>query len=182
LKAVGIALLVIVLAVGVGVVGVIGTVVGAMNADNALRTTIAGHERTREASFDTMKKIITQKTQLPAAAKADLLALLPEVVSGRSGGTVFKSVQERYPEFTLELYKDISRAIESERHTFFNVQKELFAVKQAHDELLGSALRGTILSFLGRKPVEVKVISSTEAKEVVRTGVDDNTDLNLTRP
>jgi hypothetical protein len=179
LKALGITALIIIMVVGLVIFGVTATVIGTLSQEANLRSSIEAHERAREASFDTMKKIITQKSQLPAAAKSDLLKLLPEVVSGRAGGTIFKSVQEQYPEFTLGLYREISNSIESERHTFLNEQKELFDVKREHDSLLRRPVSGVICSMFGRRPVDVKVISSTEAKEVGRTGVDDNTDLGL---
>src|SRR5688500_17169026 len=94
----GITVLVVLLVAALAVGGVFMAGVSALNREASLRASIGAHERAREASLDTMKKIITQKAQLPAAAKADLLALLPEVAAGRSGGAVFKSVQERYPE------------------------------------------------------------------------------------
>jgi hypothetical protein len=153
--------------------------VGALNREASLRASIEAHEKRREASFDTMKKIIVSKTQLPAAAREDLLKLLPEVVAGRAGGSVFKSVQENYPQFTISLYEDLSRSIEAERHTFLRTQEELFDVKREDDALLNSFFGGYVCKLAGRRSVEVQVISSTEAKEVMRTGVDDTTDLNL---
>jgi hypothetical protein len=166
------------------VVGAIlfGTVLGSLNAEANLRSSIEAHERAREAHLDTMRKVITQKTQLPAAAKADLLTLLPEVVAGRQGGSVFKSVSEKYPELTLDLYKDISRSIESERHQFLNEQEELFDVKREHDALLRSVVGGTVCAIAGRRPIPVITVSSDEAKEIVKTGVDNDTDLGLAKP
>lgn len=180
MKAFGVTVLVFMLVVGLFVGGVVLAGVSALNREAGLKASINAHERAREASLDTMKKVIMQKAQLPAAAKEDLLALLPEVVEGRAGGSVFKSVQEKYPEFTMSLYQDLSRAIEAERHQFLREQKELFDVKREHDALLGSAFGGTVASIFGRRPVEVNVVSSTEAKEVIRTGLDDNSDLELT--
>jgi hypothetical protein len=153
--------------------------VGALNREASLRASIEAHEKRREASFDTMKKIIVSKTQLPAAAREDLLKLLPEVVAGRAGGSVFKSVQENYPQFTLSLYEDLSRSIEAERHIFLRTQEELFDRVREHQSLMNSVFGGTICKLADRRPVEVQVISSTEAKEVMRTGVDDDVNLNL---
>jgi len=161
--------------------GVLMAGVGALNKEASLRSSIEAHERSREASFDTMKKIIAQNSQLPAAARQDLETLLPLIIAGQSGGSVFKSVQSRYPEMTLGLYQSLGRSIEAERHTFLNEQKELFDVKREHDKLLRSAFSGTVCSIFGRKPVEVKVISSSEAQNVIKSGVDDNTDLGLSK-
>lgn len=160
--------------------GLVLSGVSALNREATLRAEINAHKRVQEASFDTMKKIITQKSQLPASARADLLKLLPEVVAGRSGGLAFKSVSEQYPEMTVSLYQDLSRSIEAERHVFLREQETLFDIKSQHDALLGSAFSGTVCSLFGRKPVDINVVSSTEVKEVVRTGVDDNSDLNIT--
>lgn len=179
MKTFGITMLVILLVTFVIVGGIFLGGVSSLNREATLRAAINAHERAREASFDTMKKVIVQKAQLPAAAKRDLLELLPEVVSGREGGSIFKSVQEQYPEFTVDLYKDLSRSIEAERHIFLREQKELFDVKREHDALLGSVFGGSVCKMFGRRPIDVKVVSSTETKEVIQSGVDDNTKLEL---
>lgn len=157
------------------------TAVSSLNTEASLRASINAHEKAREASLDTMKKIILQKAQLPAAAKKDLIDLLPQIVSGREGGSVFKSVQEKYPDFTLPLYLEISRSIEAERHVFLRKQEELFDVKREHDALLGSVFGGTICRMFGRFPIDVNVISSTETKEIIRSGIDDDIDLKLNK-
>lgn len=149
----------------------------ALNQEAALRAEIVAKQRNVETSFDTMKKIITQKAQLPEAAKKDLLELLPEVVAGRSGGSVFKSVQERYPEFTMPLYLDLSRSIEAERHTFQTKQESLSDTVREYDALRDSAIAGFVLQSFGRKRPEVTMVSSTAAKEAVRTGKDDDVEL-----
>ena len=161
--------------------GVLIAGVGALNKEASLRSSIEAHERSREASFDTMKKIIAQNSQLPTAAKKDLETLLPLIIAGQSGGTVFKSVQSKYPEMTVGLYQSLSRSIEAERHVFLNEQKELFDIKREDDQLLRSAFSGTVCSLFGRTPVDVKVISSSEARDVMKTGIDNNTDLGLSK-
>ena len=179
MKAFGVTILVIILIGFITTGGIAMSSVASLNREALLRASINAQERGREASFDTMKKIIMQKTQLPAAARADLLVLLPELISGRQGGAVFKSVQEQYPELTLSLYQDISRSIEAERHVFLRKQESLFDVKREHDALLDSAFGGTICRLFGRSKVEVVVISSTEAKNVIETGVDNDSNLGL---
>jgi hypothetical protein len=172
---VGLAIFIVILVI------VLGSVIAPLNREAALRSDIEAHLAAREAKYDTMKKIIMQNAQLPAAAKKDLLELLPTVASGRAGGSIFKSVQERYPEFTLPLYKSLSRAIEAQREGFLVEQKELFDVNREHNTLMRSVWGGMICKMFGRKEISIKVISSTEAKEVVESGVDDNTDLRLNK-
>jgi hypothetical protein len=158
---VGLAIFIVILVI------VLGSVIAPLNREAALRSDIEAHLAAREAKYDTMKKIIMQNAQLPA--------------SGRAGGSIFKSVQERYPEFTLPLYKSLSRAIEAQREGFLVEQKELFDVNREHNTLMRSVWGGMICKMFGRKEISIKVISSTEAKEVVESGVDDNTDLRLNK-
>lgn len=161
--------------------GILISGVNALNKEATLRSSIEAHERAREAAFDSMKKIIGQNAQLPAAARKDLETLIPLIIAGQSGGSVFKVVHAQYPEMTLDLYKSLGRSIEAERHVFLNEQKTLFDIKAEHDALLRSAFGGTVCSIFGRKPVEIKVISSSEAREVMKTGIDDNSDLGLSK-
>ena len=179
LKFLGIGTLVLVLVFGLVVFTTGGIVIGTLNGEASLRSSIESYERVREASFDTMKKIISQTTQLPAAARDDLLKLLPEVVAGRTGGSIFKSVQEKYPELTLGLYKDIANSIEIERHNFLLSQESLFDASREHNTLLRRPVSGFVCNLFGKKEIEIKVISSTESKEVVKTGVDDDTSLKF---
>ena len=180
MKAFGIGCLVVSLIFGtIGLIG-IGMVVGTLNSEARLRSKGDAYEKTREAVLDTVRKVILQKTQLPAAAKADLLELLPEVIAGRQGGSSIKFVQEQYPQFTLELYQDISRSIEAERHNFLNAQENLFDVAREYNSLIRSPISGTILAMFGRnKEMDIKVISSTETKGIVESGVEDDYNLFL---
>lgn len=167
----------------VGVIFVLsafGFVIGSVNREATLRSSIEAQENYREASYDNMKKVINQQAQLPPAARKDLEKLLPLVVSGRSGGSVFKSVQEKYPEFNMPLYMNLSRTIESERNSFLTAQEKLFDLKAQHDSLRRSAVSGTVLTVFGRNSeIKVKVISSDDAKAVVQSGTDNDTKLNL---
>ena len=165
--------------VGLLVLSVIGlfgiaTVLGAFNADANLRSRIEAFQRQQEASFDTMRKVIAQKQGLPAAAKKDLLELTRELVAGRQGGSLLKSVQEQYPDFNMALYRDLSRSIEAQRDKFFRVQSELFDAKREHDALLRRPISGTLLAMAGRQPVNIVVVSSSSAKEIVQNGLEDD--------
>jgi hypothetical protein len=181
MKYFGIGCLVIVLIFGMVGLGIIGKIIGTLNYEADLRSRIEARQKQIELSWDTMTKVIMQKTQLPAAAKADLLALLPEIVAGRTGGSLFKSISETHHELTMPLYQDISRTIESERHQLLRNQEELLDLKASHDALVSpTKISGVICRAFGKRPIEIRTISSTQAKEVIRTGVDDNVDLGLT--
>jgi hypothetical protein len=171
--------LVVGLILAVGFLSVIGYTVSILNKEAILRSSIEAHQRNVETSIDTARKIILQKTQLPRAAKEDLLKLLPAVVEGRAGGSIFKSVQENYPQFTLQLYEDIARTIEAERHTFKNEQEALFDVKREDDALFNRPISGFVLNMFGRKKVDIKVISSSESKDIIETGEENDVDLHL---
>ena len=146
----------------------------AFNADANLRTRVEALQKNQEVTFDTMRKVISQKKELPAAAKADLIEMLPMIVAGRSGGSVFKQVQEQYPDFNMALYRDLSRTIEAQRESFLHEQQRLFDAQREHTRLLRTPISGTILSMVGRKPVEVTVVSSTNAKATMQTGLEDD--------
>jgi hypothetical protein len=90
-------------------------------------------------------------------------------------GPTFKWIQEHNPNFTPEMYKDLSVAIEAYRGKFSRVQQRLIDIKREHDDL-----RMKIPSkwFVGNKPeLEINIVTSTKTKSTFGSGIEDDVDL-----
>jgi len=87
-----------------------------------------------------------------------------------------KFVTEANPNFDAkDLYKDLSVAIEAERKRFFRDQEELRALKQAHDDVIGTEPGSWFVGDRGK--IEVVLITSSQTEETFKTGKED--DINL---
>jgi len=163
----------------------IGLVVGGMyvntsNREIDLRNLIAQQEQVREANFDKMWKVISQKAQIPGQYKNDFKEVYTPLIEGRysgdKGGMFMKWIKEHNPQFEgASLYKDLMTSIESLRESFFQEQKKIVSMKKQHDDLL---MKFPSSIFVGsRGKIDVKVISSTKTKAIMESGVEDDVTL-----
>lgn len=168
-------------ALGVIVVLVLGALIGGLyvsanNREIDLRNLIGQQENVREANFDKMWKVVSQKAQIPGQYKNDFKEVYQPMIEGRysSDGQMFmKWIHEHNPQFEgAVLYKDLMTSIEGLRESFFQEQKKLLSMKKQHDDLL---MKFPTNIFVGsRNQIEVKVISSTKTKQIVDLGIEDN--------
>ncbi len=128
-----------------------------------------------ETNFDAMYKILNTNAQIPAQYAKDMRDLYVPLIEGRyskGDGSLMKWVQERNPEFTPDLYKDLMESVEALRKDFELKQNDMLAIIQEHDNL-----RNEFWShmFLGDVPaLKYTLISSTHTKDVMKTGVEDD--------
>jgi len=171
-------------ALGVIVVLVLGALIGglyvsASNREIDLRNLITQQEKVREANFDKMWKVISQKAQIPGQYKNDFKEVYTPLIEGRYSGDgqmFMKWIHEHNPQFEgAALYKDLMTSIEGLRESFFQEQKKILSMKKQHDDLL---MKFPSCIFVGgRDRIEVKVISSTKTKEIVSSGIEDDVTL-----
>ncbi len=77
------------------------------------------------------------------------------------------------------LYKDLSRAVEAERHGFLNREIVLQDIVRQHSELILTWPGSFYNFFLSREALEYKVIQSDNTAKVMETGRDNDTKLDL---
>jgi hypothetical protein len=76
----------------------------------------------------------------------------------------------------VSLYKDLMNSIEIERNGFLTTQRQLMDLKKSHDDL---RKKWPSKWFINDevKEIEITIVSSTHAKEVIASGKDDDTEL-----
>lgn len=120
-----------------------------VNEEVNLKNRIRAKSQANQASLDTMWKIIRQKANVTDKFSQDRLDLYHELVSGRSGGTLFKSLQEANPEMDASLYKDLMNSIESERKSFKTDQQLLVDLVRERNDLVNMIPSKWILGMFG---------------------------------
>lgn len=150
------------------------------NTEVDLRTRFEMQINNRTALFDKMWKVISQKAQVTKQYDSSFIRIVKEAMEPRKDGAgiMMKWVTESNPTLQAntvqELYKDLSRTIESERNSFFEREETLSSIKQQHSKFLRSFPNNLYNLFAGRKELDYKPITSGRTDDVMRTGQDNS--------
>ena len=131
-----------------------------------------------ELTHDKMFKILQQKAGVTKEYRASFDSIYTHIIAGRyqnDQGALMKWIKESNPEFDSSLYRDLMASIESERTEFLKAQTRILDISREHEVLIKTIPGRWFLG--GREPIEYEPISSTYSKEVMKTKVDDKTDL-----
>lgn len=149
------------------------------NAEVDISTAVKAKKSDQEATFDKMWKVLSQKASVADQYKDAFAKIYPAMIEGRyskGDGSLMKWITESNPTFNVSLYQDVMSSIETERNGFLTTQRQLMDLKREHDKLrLQWPSRWFINSDV--KEIEITIVSSTHAKEVIKTGKDDDVDL-----
>src|SRR5262249_20085793 len=97
------------------------------NEDKSLRVQFDNESRANQADFDNMWKTIQQKYQIKGDYEKTFKEGLHEIAMGRTGGGLFKSIQESSAGTGIsnDIYKEMMATIEGKRNQFESHQKVL---------------------------------------------------------
>lgn len=166
--------------IGIPVIFLISTYASFNNREVDLRTTFEMQIKNRSALYDKMWKVISQKAQITKAYDSSFIRIVNAAMDPRKDGAniMMKWVTESNPTLQVgtvqELYKDLSRTIESERASFFEREETLASIQQQHSKFLRSFPNNLYNVFMGRKELEYKPITSDRTDDVMRTGKDND--------
>jgi len=176
----------IAIALVVGGVAIMGTVtavsvVGVLDGEVNLRKKAEAQLLVNEAAFDKMWKIIAQRTQIAKSTRETQIQLVEALVSGR-GASFINALKEDNPQsaFDMEQFTALGNSIEAQREGFFREQQKLIDYVKLEQAMFENTWSGLVLGFTNREALDDPlVISSTHAKEVMESGQDDQTALEL---
>lgn len=167
-----------ILVVAVIVIILVGMYITYNNREVSLRKEAEAQKGKVESVYDMMWKVLQQKAGVTDQYRETFKEIYPELISGRyanDGGATMKWIQESNPTFSTELYKDLMQAIEIERATFNGAQERMLDVLREREALIESIPAKFFISNTSK--IDYKIISSTRAKTVMHTGLDDDVDL-----
>lgn len=131
-----------------------------------------------EAVYDNMWKIIHQTNEVKNNYSADFKEVVKGTMEGRyskGDGSLMKLIVEQNPNLNPNMYARVMDAIQVERTNFTKQQERMLDIIREHTTLCNTMPSKWFIS--NRKPIEYTIISSTRAKEVVTSGIDDNVEL-----
>lgn len=142
-----------------------------------LRNAVEAQVDVVQVHHDAMWKILTTKAGISDRYKpADYKELLGEVVEGRKGGALAKTIAEQNPSFDLSLLTDLSRSVEAEYRVVVREQKKLRDLDRQFRDATQDPLAGLFLTAAQKEPVEYKLITSSRSRAAQETGVEDDVD------
>jgi hypothetical protein len=173
----------IVLLVVVGLVALLGiiwvtTSISCNNNEIDLRKEATAQKGKVEAVYDNMWKIIHQTNEVKESYSADFKETCKLVMEGRyskGDGSLMKWVTEQNPTLSPAMYTKVMDAIMIERDNFTTQQERMLDIIREHDALCEKWPGSWVVT--NKTPIEYTVISSTRAKEVMKSGIDDNVEL-----
>jgi len=156
--------------------------IGISNTEKELRNQCVAQQKSNEATFDKVWKVIQQKAGIMNKQRDDFKAVYVSIMSERyqgetSGAPAFKWITENNPQFPMDMYKDVSDAIESNRAEFLRVQKRLIDIKREHDNL---RMKFPSSLVVGSRPaLEIQVVTSSKTQRIFSSGQENEEDLEL---
>lgn len=134
-------------------------------------------EKKIEMVHDVCWKTIQSKAGIAKEYRASFDSIYSHIMDKRyshNDGVLFNWIKESNPEFSMELYKDLSMTIEVQRKQFLSSQEKIVDIVREHNNMLDVIPGSWFLS--GKKRLEYEVISSSYSKEVMQTRMDDKVD------
>jgi hypothetical protein len=155
-------------------------IISTSNTEVSLRTLIEAKQLDNTSEYDNMWKKISQVAQVTNAQKDSLKEIFVSYAEARTsdgGGSIAKWIQESVPNVDTTIFNNLQNIITGSRDSWTQRQKELIDIHREHTQLMRKFPSSMILSFMGRKEIEIKVITSTRTTEVFENEKDDNVDV-----
>ena len=172
------------LIIGISTVVVLFAVIGFLmdiSYDNQHERYVADievQEKKIESNYDKMFKTIAQEAQVTSNYFGEFKEIYKGIMGGRYGDggskAMWQWLKESDTKPSPELHLKLMNTIEASRASFDREQQKL-AMLAGEDKKLFTTKPAKW--FTSGEPREVTIISSTRAKEVMKTGVDDDIDV-----
>jgi hypothetical protein len=170
------------LVVGIFAIGILVWGVGVSNTEVTLRNQITAKQTDNKNQFDSMFKSQMQAFQVTDAQRQmlyDVIVGNSKARAGQGGGSLATSVTEAVPNLdkSSDLYTNLMNTVTSLRAVWTRKQTELIDYKREHDNLIDKIPSSIVCSLLGRRKIEITIVTSSRAENAFATGKDDDIDL-----
>lgn len=150
------------------------------NQEVSIRNQVIASQKSNEVIYDRVWKTIQQQAGVSEKYSIDFRNIYKDIMEARNPngqGTLLKFITESNPNFDSSIFKSLMSSIEGNRRDFEFAQKMLIDKKREHDILLSSFPSGMYLGILGRKPIDIQLVTSERTEKAFKSGQDNNIDL-----
>jgi len=169
---------------GVGVLALVIAITMAISFHNkevGLRNTIVNKQTDNKNEMDAMWKSISQVAQVTEKDRASLMEIFNSYATARTGEGGGKSivnwVKEAVPTVDNKTMLNLQNVIVAQRDGFKFRQKEILDLKREHDNTIDKFPGMVFATILGRKKIDVVIVTSTRTEDAFKSGKDDDTKL-----
>lgn len=147
------------------------------NTEVDIRNQANAQQKSNEVTYDEVWKVLQQKAGVLDKYASDFKSIYANIMNERyegeaKGAPLFKFIQESNPSFSVDMYKDLSVAIEAQRAKFTRVQNKLIDLKREHDNL---RKKFPSRIFVGKVPeLDIKIVTSTKTEKTFQSGKEDD--------
>lgn len=168
--------------IGVGILTTIIFLIIVANFHNReviLRNTITAKQTDNKNQMDAMWKTIEQSGQVALKDRESLSAIFKDYAAARTGSdskAVFNWIKEAVPNVQVnsDTFKNLMNIIVSQRDGFKFRQTELLDLGREHDNLIMKFPGNIFASILGRKHIDLVIVTSTRTENAFKSGKDDD--------
>ena len=160
------------------------SLIGVLNTEARLRTTIEAKQKDNTSEFDNMWKKIKQVVQVPEAKKNAFKEIFVENAKARAGkngqgGSIMSWVQEAAPNVDLKVFDNLQVVIVASRDRWTMRQKELVDLERERTQMFRTIPSSFFLAIVGRQEGDVKItiVTSSRTDKAFQEGKDDNVEL-----
>jgi len=157
---------------GIALLSVLLYAVQIYNRSVGLENQFKASLENREALYDNMVKQITEKLGIAKYERATVVALIDNAVKGRDGGTLFKSVNEQYPQVSPAAFMEVMATISGKRDEFTRSQQTLMQLQKEFNDMRTQFPYSLIVG--GKPELKFDIVSSDATKNIMKTGVDNS--------
>jgi hypothetical protein len=180
--------IIVLIVIGAFIVMTLGSVgigflmyVSIKNKHAEIHNQASAQQKANEVIYDEVWKVLQQKAGILDKFSSDFKSIYSSIFDERYQGEnsgqspAFKWIQEQNPNFTPEMYKDLSTAVEVYRGKFSRTQQKLIDIKREDDNM---HTKIPSLWFVGsKKDLDINIVTSTKTEKVFQTGKEDDIDL-----
>lgn len=155
----------------------VAMVIGISNREVSLRVTIEQKQKDNTNEYDNMWKKISQVAQVTdkqASVLKDIFVSYADARTSDGAGSVMNWIKEAIPNVDTTTFNNLQNIITSARDSFTFRQKELLDLKREHDKMLQMFPSNIVLGMLGRKAIDVTIVTSSRTSKSFETGKDDD--------
>lgn len=145
------------------------------NTAERIRTDVEAQYKKIEADYEKMSRIILQQAGIVHKYSKDFKDIYKGMMTGRYGKDGSKAmwqwIKEQNPQIDSTIYQKLMVTVESQRTTLSRKQEQVASMVAEYNKMLRVA---PAKWFVDGTEMEAKIISSSNTKVVVETGIDDS--------
>lgn len=157
-----------------------GWAISVNNTEVDLRTQVEAVQKDNTQQLANMRnkfKETASVTNKEAELLTSVFVKYAEARSGQGGGSFATAVREAVPTINPQTLVNLQNILESGRNSWTSRQTVLVDKQREHKNIIRKFPGNVLFSILGRKEIEITIVTSADSEEAFRTGKEESVNL-----